>query len=1198
MWGQLVRKLFQPIVMSLVLAVLLILCCSNLWAAESRRVLFISAYHPSFPTFYQQVEGIKSVFEERQILFDIEFMDSKRFPQRETIDAFYLALSTKLPQLEPYDAIIVADDNALLFALEFQHQLFNGQPIVFLGVNDIALALKQNSNPFMTGVVEAVSMQETLEVMIKLHPDVENIVAIVDGLPSGQGDLKTFFDHAEQFSPVLFSALSLSDYTFEELTNQLQLLDEKDVVLLLSAYQDKEGSYHSFYDSLKLIQKDLTRPLYHLWYHGMGQGVLGGKLISHRQQGVTAAKIVVEILEGQKVEDVRVKNESPNHYIFDYLEMDRFGIKRSLLPPDSQILNEPQSDYQQHKKLIWIVFAVFFGYTLLLSMMWLLIRRRKRAEQALLASEKHYRAIVEDQTELICRHLPDFTITFVNEAYCRYFNRSREELIGQKFLTLVPENQWSGVKDYLSTLNRNNPVETHEHIVTTPDGELHWNRWTSRAIFDDNGELVEFQGVGRDITERRKAEEALKESEQKFRSLVEASPIAMAITNGNDDVIYLNKKFTELFGYSVAEVPDIATWWPLAYPDEKYRCEIKQKWDEAVQKAITAKSEIVPHEASIVCKDGNIRRIVIRFSSDGEWNYTTFHDITERWHSEVIIKGRLDLLTRPDSDSSTLCFEDLFDLDEIQKVQDAFATATGVASIITDIDGRPITKPSNFTRLCRDIIRKTEKGRINCMRSNSLVGQYPDSAQPVRHCLSSGLWDSWAKITMAGQHIANWLVGQVRNEVQDVEVLLAYGREIGADEVEYRAALAEVPAMSAEQFQKVSEFLFTMAGQLSKLAYQNLQQARAIHERNEAQRALQQVLVDAEQSRDKIEMILKSVADGLIFTDMENRLILMSGSAEVMFGKTLCDVFRQSVESAIANESLTTQLNLIHSGAAKEASTELFLPIESTGEICTLQAKSSLVASADGGAAGVITLLRDVSRERELDRLKIEFISTAAHELRTPLTAVRGFAELLLNLDVERAQQAEWLDIIYEKSIVLERIIDDFLDLSRVESGQVIRIEKSWIDIVPLIERVVEDFHQFRNGHQFDVDIPQEKIEFWLDGEKLVQVIENLLSNASKFSPAGSIIRIVCGLSQSELEVMVSDQGIGMSAEQVGQVFDKFYRVDASNTAKTGLGLGMAIVKSIIEAHDGKIWVASELGKGTSISFSLPRCVGGTNSKS
>ena len=1185
---------------------LLILCCSNLWAAETKRVLFISAYHPSFPTFYQQVEGVKSVFEERQILFDIEFMDSKRFPQRETIDIFYRALSAKLPQLEPYDAIIVADDNALLFALEYQKKRFNGLPIVFLGVNNIDLALKQNFNPLVTGVVEAVSMQKTLEVMIKLHPDVENIVAIVDGLPSGQGDLKTFFDHAEQFSPVLLSALSLSDYTFEELTNRLQHLDGKDVVLLLSAYQDKAGKSLLFHDSLALIRKKLTRPIYHLWHHGMGQGVFGGKLISHYQQGQTAARIVLEIFAGRDVENILVKRDSPNCYFFDYKEMERFGIKRSSLPVESKILNESQSVYQQHKRTVWTVFAVFIGYSLLLLGLWLTIQRRKRVEEALRQSEKKKRLLLQNLKIGIVVHAPDTSVITANAKACELLGLSEDQVRGKTVIdplwrffrddgTVMPVTEYPVSQVVVTQTALKNLVLG----IKIPEGkEVIWLLCAAYPVFDQQKQLLQVVTNFVDITNSKRAEAILKESEQKFRSLVEASPIAMAITNGNDDIIYLNKKFTELFGYSVAEIPDIATWWPLAYPDERYRCEIKHKWDEAVQKAIAAKSDIAPQEASVMCKDGNSRRIVARLSSDGEWNYITFHDITERWHSEAIIKGRLDLLTRPDSDSSALCFEDLFDLDEIQKVQDAFATATGVASIITDIDGRPITKPSNFTRLCRDIIRKTEKGRINCMRCNSSVGQYPDSGQPVRHCLSSGLWDSWAKITMAGQHIANWLVGQVRNETQDVEVLLAYGREIGADEVEYRAALAEVPAMSAEQFQKVSESLSIMAGQLSKLAYQNLQQARAIHERNEAQRALQETLVDAEQSRDKIDLILKSVADGLIFTDMENRLILMSGSAEVIFGKTLCDVFRQSVESAIANESLTTQLNLIHSGAAKEASTELVLPIESTGKIYTFQAKSSLVASVDGVAAGVITLLRDVSRERELDRLKIEFISTAAHELRTPLTAVRGFAELLLNLEVEKEQQAEWLDIIYEKSLVLERIIDDLLDLGRVESGQVIRIEKNWINITPLIERIVEGVKQVRNGHQFEVDISKKIIECWLDGEKFVQVMENLLSNAAKFSPVGSTIRVVCHVSENELEVTVSDQGIGMTAEQVGQVFDKFYRVDSSNTAQTGLGLGMAIVKSIIEAHDGKIWVESELGKGTSISFSLPRCAGETNSKS
>ena len=126
---------------------------SSLWAAEPRKVLFIGSYHPGFPTFFQQVEGIKSVFSERSILLDVEFMDSKRFPDHENIDNFYRSLSYKLSKNRPYDAVITGDDNALLFAIRHQQELFKGLPIVFMGVNNVGKAFEQNANPFITGVV-------------------------------------------------------------------------------------------------------------------------------------------------------------------------------------------------------------------------------------------------------------------------------------------------------------------------------------------------------------------------------------------------------------------------------------------------------------------------------------------------------------------------------------------------------------------------------------------------------------------------------------------------------------------------------------------------------------------------------------------------------------------------------------------------------------------------------------------------------------------------------------------------------------------------------------------------------------------------------------------------------------------------------------------------------------------------------------
>lgn len=141
---------------------------------------------------------------------------------------------------------------------------------------------------------------------------------------------------------------------------------------------------------------------------------------------------------------------------------------------------------------------------------------RRRAENALRQSEEHYRAIIEDQTELICRYLPDFTITFANEAYCRYFGKTREELIGRKFMPLVPEEDRLKIKEHFASLGPDNLVATHEHRVIDRDGQIRWQQWTNRTILDDAGDIIEFQGTGRDITERKKAEEKAREHQSEL----------------------------------------------------------------------------------------------------------------------------------------------------------------------------------------------------------------------------------------------------------------------------------------------------------------------------------------------------------------------------------------------------------------------------------------------------------------------------------------------------------------------------------------------------------------------------------------------------------------------------------------------------------------------------------------------------------
>ncbi len=204
--------------------------------------------------------------------------------------------------------------------------------------------------------------------------------------------------------------------------------------------------------------------------------------------------------------------------------------------------------------------------------------------------------------------------------------------------------------------------------------------------------------------------------------------------------------------------------------------------------------------------------------------------------AQQTINTRVSDLDREMEESLSLT--DLLDSDMLQEIQDAFASATGVASIITEPDGTPITKPSNFCRLCIDIIRNTEKGLANCMSSDAVIGRQNLSGPIMQPCLSGGLWDGGASISVSGRHIGNWLIGQVRDDSFNQTEMMAYAREIGADEEEFRAALDEVRVMPKEQFAQVCQALFLIANQLSQLAMQNLQQAEHIAELKRAEHAL------------------------------------------------------------------------------------------------------------------------------------------------------------------------------------------------------------------------------------------------------------------------------------------------------------------------------------------------------------------------
>jgi len=367
-----------------------------------------------------------------------------------------------------------------------------------------------------------------------------------------------------------------------------------------------------------------------------------------------------------------------------------------------------------------------------------------------------------------------------------------------------------------------------------------------------------------------------------------------------------------------------------------------------------------------------------------------------------------------------------------------------------------------------------------------------------------------------------------------------------------------------------------------------------VRRRQQAEGRLQVSLNEAEEAREKIDAILSSVSDGLIVTDNARRVVMMNQAAEEILHSDLATAFSRPVVELCRDAAFHEHLEGARQEAESGRTAQVLLQIADpdTHETRMVQARTSPVRGPDGAGAGTVTLLRDVTREQVVDRMKNEFISIAAHELRTPLTAVMGYAELLADESLRGPfspeQQREFLGQILNKAEALERIINDLLDVGRIETGRPVIVEKVDCDLTELIRKAVAPYRVESRKHAFVLNLPAQPLVTALDPGKIGQVLDNLLSNAVKYSPAGGTIHIDCLTPAAGISVSIADEGIGMTPEQMEHMFDKFYRADASNTAVGGLGLGMGIAKGIVEAHGGRICVESRLGQGSRVTFELP----------
>ena len=360
--------------------------------------------------------------------------------------------------------------------------------------------------------------------------------------------------------------------------------------------------------------------------------------------------------------------------------------------------------------------------------------------------------------------------------------------------------------------------------------------------------------------------------------------------------------------------------------------------------------------------------------------------------------------------------------------------------------------------------------------------------------------------------------------------------------------------------------------------------------------SLQQALIKERESQARIRAINDSVNEALLLISKDQRILDLNEQFEKMFGVPPNNVLNQNLGD------VQTMFDQIFVDSNELYDLILSSNLDSIEEYTKLVKQnwpqkreiflySTPISDADG-FLGRLLVFRDVTHEREVDRMKTEFVSLVSHELRTPLTSIKGYTELVLDGDAGEIDEEvqEYLGIVYKNADRLVALVNDLLDISRIESGRVqLNIEP--VDLNEIVQTVMATMQHSIQGKQQVLEVEFDPLATNVMGDKvkLIQVLTNYVSNAYKYTQSGGHIRIKIQKRAEFAYVSVSDDGFGISHEDQERLFSRFYRVDNSMTREVGgTGLGLSIVKQLINVMGGEVGVESELGKGSNFWFSVP----------
>ncbi len=848
-----------------------------------------------------------------------------------------------------------------------------------------------------------------------------------------------------------------------------------------------------------------------------------------------------------------------------------------------------------------------------------------QAREALSNRESQFRAIVEDMPHLVCRFLPNGTLTFVNQNYCRYFDRTADELLGTSFLDLIPEEDREGAMAQYLSLSSDTPMISYEHPVLAPNGITRWQRWTDRALFDREKVIVEYQSIGEDITERKLAEEKLREVQRRQMALLNNIPDMAWLKDEQCRFIAVNEPFARAAGQRQEELvgkTDLDIW-----PSELAKGYLK---DDCEVMAVRAQKRVVEALKESSGKEiwmETIKTPVVDENGRVAGSVGIARDVTERMQAEQALRQELSRRRELEAiiaRSPIVVFlwraEDGWPVELVSDNPCIFGYSpqefTDGQIIFADI-----IHPHDIPRVSEEVDRHSREGAEEFVQEYRVITKSGD----VRwvHDSTTVRRDAYGNITHFQGIIlditerkeaevllrrwsyifenADWGVAVVSADEERFEMMNpAYARMHGTtieDMMKMRISEVFAPKDREAHLSQI-EFAHQKGHHIfeadhirmdgstfpalndASILRDQLGEAMAlvvyvqdITERKRAERELRE--------RDERLRTIFRAAENVSFIitdakDPEPMVMEFSPGAEKIFGYSREEILGRPVSvlhlPQEAKAFLETHRRMREERKGFSCITTL---VRKGGERFPALFTTYPLFDDEGrmyAALGVSIDITDrIKIEEELlvakeaaedaSRTKSDFLANMSHELRTPLNAVIGMAGLLMETPLS-TEQMEYVETISTSGDALLSVISDILDFSKIEEGK-LELERRPVSLRETIEESLDQvaIRAAEKGLELAYDMRNAPQTILGDRVRLRQILVNLLANAVKFTESGEVV-VMAGREKGDLiHISVRDTGIGIPKERMDRLFLSFSQVDASTTRRYG-GTGLGLAIS------------------------------------